>query len=69
LISVEPGHVAEVMARFSARGIAAADIGAVGHGSRLSVGDGAASETIWDFSQKPLIGGGPRSQIAVEAVA
>ena len=37
------------------------DIGTVAHGSRLTVGDGIASETIWDFAQKPLIGAGPAS--------
>jgi AIR synthase-related protein len=69
LISVEPHDVAEVTARFTARGIAAADIGTVSLGSRLTVGDGIASETIWDFAQKPLIGAAPPSPITVEAVA
>jgi selenophosphate synthetase-related protein len=69
LLSVKPQDVAEVTARFTARGIAAADIGSVAHGSRLTVGDGIASETIWDFTQKPLIGAGLPSPIAVEAVA
>jgi selenophosphate synthetase-related protein len=69
LISVEPRHVAEVVARFRARGIAATDIGAVAQGNRLTIGNSIASETIWDFAQKPLIGAGPSSQIAVEAVA
>jgi uncharacterized protein len=67
LLCVKPHDVAEVTARFAARGIAAADIGTVTHGNRLTVGDGIASETIWDFAQKPLIGAGPQS--AVEAVA
>jgi AIR synthase-related protein len=69
LLSVKPHDVAEVTARFVARGIAAADIGTVTHGCRLTIGDGIASETIWDFAQKPLIGAGPSSHIAVEAVA
>jgi hypothetical protein len=69
LLSVEPHDVAEVTARFAARGITAADIGTVAHGSRLTVGDGVASETIWDFAQRPLIGAGSPSHIAVEAVA
>jgi uncharacterized protein len=69
LLSVKPHDVAEVTARFAARGIAAADIGTVTHGCRLTIGDGIASETIWDFAQKPLIGAGPSSHIAVEAVA
>jgi uncharacterized protein len=69
LLAVEPPDAAEVTARFAARGIAAADIGAVAHGTRLTVGDGIASETIWDFAEKPLIGTGPRSPITAEAVA
>jgi AIR synthase-related protein len=69
LLSVKPHDVAEVTARFAARGIAAADIGTVTHGCRLTIGDGIASETIWDFAQKPLIGAGPSSHVAVEAVA
>jgi selenophosphate synthetase-related protein len=69
LISVKPHDVAEVTARFMARGIAAADIGIVARGKRLTVGNGVASETIWDFAEMPLIGAGPPSHIAVEAVA
>jgi AIR synthase-related protein len=69
LLAVKPHDVAEVTARFAARGIAAADIGTVTHGCRLTIGDGIASETIWDFAQKPLIGAGPSSHVAVEAVA
>jgi hypothetical protein len=69
LISVKPHHVSEVMASFAARGIAAADIGTVGYGSRLTVGNRITSETIWDFAQKPLIGAGSGSPMAVEAVA
>jgi uncharacterized protein len=69
LLSVEPHHVTEVTARLTARGIGAADIGTVARGNRLTVGDGIASETIWDFAQKPLIGAGLPSDFAVEAVA
>ena len=69
LISVQPCHVAEVVARFRARGIAATDIGAVAQGNRLTIGNSIASETIWDFAQKPLIGAAPPSPITVEAVA
>ena len=69
LISVKPHHVSEVTASFAARGIAAADIGTVGYGSRLTVGNRITSETIWDFAQKPLIGAGSGSPMAVEAVA
>jgi uncharacterized protein len=69
LICVGARDVTEVTARFAARGIAAADIGTVGYGNRLTVGDGIASETIWDFAREPLIGAGPSPQIKVGAVA
>ena len=69
LLSVKPWNVAETLARFAARGIAAAVIGAVSHGSRVSIGDGASSETIWDFAQAPLIGAGGRARVAMGAVA
>ncbi|MEH2476087.1 AIR synthase-related protein [Nitrobacteraceae bacterium AZCC 2161] len=69
LLSVAPGNVIEVTARFAERGIAAATIGSVSRGSRLAINDGAASETIWDFAQKPLIGAGPRACQPTEAVA
>jgi uncharacterized protein len=67
LLSVKPWNVAETIARFAARGIAAAAIGSVTHGSRVSISDGAASETIWDFAERPLIGAGgpPRLAMAV----
>ena len=62
LLSVKPRHVAETIARFAARGIAAAAIGSVAHGSRVTISDGTASETIWDFAQQPLIGAGRRAR-------
>lgn len=68
LLSVRPDHVAETIAGFTARGIAAATIGSVARGSRLQISDGAASDVIWDFADRPLIGATPpRSK--VEAVA
>jgi uncharacterized protein len=69
LLSVKPWHVEETIARFAARGIAAAAIGAVAHGSRVTIGDGASSETIWDFAHAPLIGAGGRARVAMGAVA
>jgi AIR synthase-related protein len=68
LLSVKPEHALETIARFAARGIAAASIGSVGIGSRLTISDGKASDTIWDFTERPLIGAAP-SRSAVEAVA
>jgi uncharacterized protein len=69
LVSVKPSNAAETIARFAARGIAAAAVGAVARGSRVTISDGAASETIWDFAQMPLIGAGVRAKSAMEAVA
>ena len=69
LLSVKPWNVAETIARFAARSIAAAAIGAVSHGSRITISDGAAAETIWDFAQAPLIGAGARAKFTMEAVA
>jgi uncharacterized protein len=69
LLSVKPWNVSETIARFTARGIAAAAVGAVSHGSRVTISDGTSSETIWDFAQGPLIGAGARAKIAMGAVA
>jgi uncharacterized protein len=68
LLSVKPWNAAETISRFTARGIAAATIGSVSHGSRVTITDGTATETIWDFEKQPLIGGRRRSS-AMEAVA
>ena len=56
LLSVEPGNVDAVLAKFGSRGIAAADVGAVTAGTRVSIADGALRETIWDFAERPLLG-------------
>lgn len=69
LLSVKPWAAAETIARFAARGIAAESIGSVSRGSRVSVGDGVASETIWDFAERLLIGAGPPLRRTIEAVA
>jgi hypothetical protein len=69
LLSAKPWNIAETIARFAARGIAAAAIGSVTHGSRVSISDGAMSETIWDFAEKPLIGAGGRTRLPMGAVA
>jgi AIR synthase-related protein len=68
LLSVKRQHLGEVIGRFAARDIAAAAIGRVAHGSRVSITDGASSETIWDFGRAPLIGAAPRAA-SKEAVA
>jgi AIR synthase-related protein len=56
LLAVADADLAEVLARFAARGIAAADIGAVTPDRRVRIIDGTTSETVWDFAREPLIG-------------
>lgn len=71
LLSVADARLDEVLARFAARGIAAAAIGRTDasgvvrltHGHEANDGEGAAArgdgEILWDFGRGPLIGCGP----------
>ena len=59
ILAVPSGHVGEVVARFAARGIAAADVGMVTAGSIVEITDGSLCETVWDFARNPLIGCAP----------
>jgi AIR synthase-related protein len=56
LLAVRPANVAVVLARFSERGIAAADIGEITADHRVVVSGRQATETIWDFAQEALLG-------------
>ncbi len=58
VLSVPPAHVADVLARFRERGIAAADIGGVTAGRHVAITDGRTSEPVWNFASRPLIGCG-----------
>jgi uncharacterized protein len=69
LLTVKRPDAAETIACFAARGIAAAVVGSVSRGSRVTISDGTATETIWDFARMPLIGAGTRAKSAMEAVA
>jgi AIR synthase-related protein len=69
LLAVKPWNAADVIARFTARNIASAAIGTVSHGTRVTISDGAATETIWDFAKAPLIGAGQAVRQAMGAVA
>jgi uncharacterized protein len=60
LLSVAPEHVGDVLARFAARGIAAAEIGAVTARPVVTIGEGEVEEVVWDFAARPLLGCGPR---------
>jgi len=56
LIAARPANAPAVLARFRDRGIAAADIGAFTVDHRVTIVDGPATETIWDFAREPLLG-------------
>jgi uncharacterized protein len=58
LIAASHADAPEIIASFRNRGIDAADIGAVTAGSLITVGDGTATETIWDVAAAPLLGCG-----------
>jgi uncharacterized protein len=65
ILSAAPLNVDAVIRRFTDRGIAAADIGAITKESRVAITDGDATETIWNFDREPLIGcGQARLEIA-----
>jgi selenophosphate synthetase-related protein len=55
LLAVAPGALPDIVATFTARGIAAADIGAISAGSSISITDGQDVEIIRDFRDAPLI--------------
>jgi AIR synthase-related protein len=59
ILAVPPPHLGAVLARFAARGIAAADIGAVTAGSVVEITAGAERATVWDFARETLIGCAP----------
>jgi AIR synthase-related protein len=67
LLSVRPADAPAVSALFRARGIAAADIGAVTADRRVTITDGKSTETIWDFTRQPLLGCGPATRDAEAA--
>jgi AIR synthase-related protein len=64
LLAVPATNAAAVIARFAARGIAAADIGEVTADAQVSITDGRATEIIWDFSREPLMGCRPAEAAA-----
>jgi AIR synthase-related protein len=56
ILSVQPANVPAVIARFTARGIPAADIGTVTADHAVRVTLNTETETIWDFTHQPLLG-------------
>lgn len=55
LLAVKPADVAETIARFTDRGIRAADIGTISPGHAVAITDGSTTEVIRDFAAAPLI--------------
>jgi AIR synthase-related protein len=56
LLSVQPEHVDETLARFRQRGIAAAPVGDVMAGTTVDIRAGSDRATVWDFALQPLLG-------------
>jgi AIR synthase-related protein len=56
ILSVTPENIPAVIARFTERGIHAADIGTVTQDHAVRVTLGTETETIWDFTSQPLLG-------------
>jgi AIR synthase-related protein len=59
LLSVADEELAQVIGRFTARGIACAAIGRTDDSQVVRLQRGAELETLWDFKQEALIGCGP----------
>ncbi|UXT20470.1 sll0787 family AIR synthase-like protein [Agrobacterium tumefaciens] len=55
LLSVAPGHVADVVTRFTVRGITAAAIGSVTAGSEIALIDGESRAVVRDHAETPLL--------------
>jgi AIR synthase-related protein len=58
ILSVAAAHVPETIGCFTARGIAAAEIGHVTPSRQVEIVHGGVREKIWDFGREPLIGFG-----------
>ncbi|MBY5320276.1 MULTISPECIES: sll0787 family AIR synthase-like protein [Rhizobium] len=55
LLSVAPEHVADVVTRFTARGISAAVIGAVVAGAEVALVDGGSRAVVRNHAETPLL--------------
>jgi hypothetical protein len=64
LLAVAATDVDAVTSRFAARGIAAADIGAIIAGSEVAITDGVAREAIWNVVARPLLQCAPQEAAA-----
>lgn len=64
ILSVAPEHVGAVVARFTARGVAAAAVGEITADGIVSVSDGERVEAIRDVAAQPLLRCAPRGAAA-----
>jgi AIR synthase-related protein len=64
LLSVDPAHVEQVLARFAGREITAAVIGTVRTGSEVAITDGTACAVVRDYAQAPLLQLGSKQEVA-----
>jgi hypothetical protein len=69
ILAVAPAQAEAVRECFAVRDIAAAEIGDITAGGRVTITDGHASETVWDFAREPLIGCRAVHPRKVEALA
>ena len=58
ILAVAPTQAEAVRKCFAVRDIAAAEIGDITPGGRVTITDGHSSENVWDFAREPLIGCG-----------
>lgn len=56
LLSARPDKAPEICARFAARGISAAVIGTATDAPRITLRDGTATATFWDYRDRPYLG-------------
>ncbi len=68
VLSVAPDNIAAVVDTFSAHGLAAAVIGNVNAGSKLTLATGDARSTVWDWKQQTFISGRQPSASRPDAV-
>lgn len=67
LLTATANDVPAILSLFEGRGIAASAIGTATADRRVTVTNGAARETIWDFAQRALLGCGPVTATAEDA--
>ena len=61
ILAVPPVNLAAVLSHFTARGIAAAQVGVTDASGEVRIADGSGEEVLWNFDESPLIGCGSRT--------